>query len=619
MIFIGLVLGMLVAAGSQTIVSPAMPVIVADLGGLDHYSWIATAALLVSAVTVPVIGKVSDMYGRRPFYIAGLVIFMAGSALAGAATGFWWLVAARAVQGLGMGFIIPLAQTIIGDIVSARERGKYQGYIGAVFGLASVGGPLLGGWITDNFSWRWLFYVNLPVGIAALVFIVLYLHLPHTPRKHSVDSVGFVTLGLGIAATMLATSWGGTEYDWGSWQIIGLYAAGALLLVGFVVNENYAEEPVIPLGLWKDSVFTLSVIANAAISMCMFGAIFYMPVYAQGVLGVSVTNSGTILIPLTAAMILTSIVTGRLITRTGRYKPFIIAGPVVMGLGYYLLTRLGADSAVNDLRLAMIVVGLGLGQVMQTFTLIVQNAVGQENLGVATATAQFSRSGGATIGTTIFGAIMTGGLQTEVPKHLPQGAASSGAAQEFSGGGGGLGAVLDPSRLSQLPGPIVDGIREGFAASLHPVFVTGLPILGVALVAALFVKELPLKTVANVDADKGDLAEDTAAASAADASENEGSRGYRSADKTDRLIAGAALAGLSRRVETANGDSPELLKAAAGIVENDDGASERERAGRANREVIKPLYSALLSDYLLNAGPSQSGVRGKDPVEGESR
>ena len=215
-IFIGLMLGMLVAAVSQTIVSPAMPVIVAELGGIEHYSWIATAALLASAVIVPIVGKLSDIYGRRGFYIVGLLVFMLGSILAGVAQGFWWLVAARAVQGLGMGTIMPLAQAIIGDIISPRERGKYMGYMGGVFGIASIGGPLLGGWITDNFSWRWLFFVNLPIGIAALAFIIAYLHLPHTPRKHSLDYVGFVTLGLGLSSVLLATSWGGTQYPWDS-------------------------------------------------------------------------------------------------------------------------------------------------------------------------------------------------------------------------------------------------------------------------------------------------------------------------------------------------------------------------------------------------------------------
>src|ERR671927_1058192 len=213
-IFVGLALGMLVAAVSQTIVSPAMPVIVADLGGIEHYSWIATSALLMSAVTVPVVGKLSDMYGRRGFYIAGVVVFMLGSILAGAAQGFWWLVAARAVQGFGMGTIMHLSQTIIGDIISARERGRYMGYIGAVFGVASVAGPLAGGWITDNFSWRGVFYINLPFGVVALGFIVAYLHVPHVPRRHKLDYVGFFTLALGLVAVLLATTWGGTQYPW---------------------------------------------------------------------------------------------------------------------------------------------------------------------------------------------------------------------------------------------------------------------------------------------------------------------------------------------------------------------------------------------------------------------
>src|SRR5918997_1765046 len=343
-IFVGLMLGMLVAAVSQTIVSPAMPVIVSELGGIEHYSWIATSALLASAVTVPVVGKLSDIYGRRSFYIAGLVVFMLGSILAGAAQDFWWLVAARAVQGFGMGTIMPLSQTIIGDIISARERGRYMGYIGAVFGVASIAGPLVGGWITDNFSWRWLFYVNLPFGVAALTFIIANLHIPHFPSRHKLDYVGFVALPVALVAVLLATTWGGTTYPWDSWQIISLYATGTLVLIGFLVNEYYAAEPVLPLRLWKNSVFTLSNVSNMAIAMTMFGAIFFIPVYAQGVIGLNVTQSGAVLIPLTASMILVSIVVGRLITRTGRYKGFMLAGLLVMAGGYFLLTPRGDGS-----------------------------------------------------------------------------------------------------------------------------------------------------------------------------------------------------------------------------------------------------------------------------------
>jgi EmrB/QacA subfamily drug resistance transporter len=578
-IFVGLMLGMLVAAVSQTIVSPAMPVIVSELGGIEHYSWIATSALLVSAVTVPVIGKLSDVYGRRGFYIAGLVVFMLGSILAGAAQGFWWLVAARAVQGFGMGTIMPLSQTIIGDIISARERGRYMGYIGAVFGVASIAGPLAGGWITDNFSWRWLFYVNLPFGVAALAFILAYLHIPHVPRRHKLDYAGFVALPIALVAVLLATTWGGTTYPWGSWQIVSLYAAGVVVLIGFLVNEYYAAEPVLPLRLWKNSVFTLSNVSNMTIAMTMFGAIFFIPVYAQGVIGVNVTNSGAVLIPLTASMIVVSIVVGRLITRTGRYKGFMLAGLLVMAGGYFLLTRLEYGSTQTDLTLDMIVVGLGLGAVLQTYTLVVQNATSRGDLGVATSATQLSRSMGATVGTAVFGTIMTNGMRTEIPKHLPAQALRGPQAAELSDGSG-VGAVLDPNTLGQLPDAVATGIREGLAAAMHPVFVAGLPIIAIALVATLFIKELPLRSVA--------FAEMEAPAP-----------GGATANGTETLLrAGLAIAYLSRLVESRRWSSPELLRTASELVERNGEVSVRERALRANEEVLKPLSRDLLTSYL---------------------
>jgi EmrB/QacA subfamily drug resistance transporter len=580
-IFVGLMLGMLVAAVSQTIVSPAMPVIVSELGGIEHYSWIATSALLVSAVTVPVIGKLSDVYGRRGFYIAGLVVFMLGSILAGAAQGFWWLVAARAVQGFGMGTIMPLSQTIIGDIISARERGRYMGYIGAVFGVASIAGPLAGGWITDNFSWRWLFYVNLPFGVAALAFILAYLHIPHVPRRHKLDYAGFVALPIALVAVLLATTWGGTTYPWGSWQIVSLYAAGVVVLIGFLVNEYYAAEPVLPLRLWKNSVFTLSNVSNMTIAMTMFGAIFFIPVYAQGVIGVNVTNSGAVLIPLTASMIAVSIVVGRLITRTGRYKGFMLAGLLVMAGGYFLLTRLEYGSTQTDLTLDMIVVGLGLGAVLQTYTLVVQNATSRGDLGVATSATQLSRSMGATVGTAVFGTIMTNGMRTEIPKHLPAQALRGPQAAELSDGSG-VGAVLDPNTLGQLPDAVATGIREGLAAAMHPVFVAGLPIIAIALVATLFIKELPLRTVAFAEMEMEAPAP-----------------GGATVNGTETLLrAGLAIAYLSRLVESRRWSSPELLRTASELVERNGEVSVRERALRANEEVLKPLSRDLLTSYL---------------------
>src|ERR671938_1664524 len=585
-IFIGLMLGMLVAAVSQTIVSPAMPVIVAELGGIEHYSWIATSTLLVSAVSIPMVGKLSDIYGRRGFYIAGLVIFMLGSIFAGAAQGFWWLVAARAMQGLGMGTIMPLSQTIIGDIISPRERGKYMGYLGGVFGVASIAGPLAGGWITDNLSWRWLFFVNLPIGVAALLFIVAFFHLPHIPRRHSLDYVGFVTLGLGLSAVLLATSWGGTQYPWGSWQIISLYIAGAAILTGFVINEIYAREPVLPLRLWKNSIFTLSNISNMAIAMTMFGAIFFIPVYAQGVIGVNVTNSGAVLIPLTASMIIVSIGVGRLITRTGRYKGFMLAGLLVMMGGYFLLTRLHYGSTQTDLTLDMIVVGLGLGAVLQTYTLVVQNATSREDLGVATSTTQLSRSLGATLGTAVFGTIMTNGMRTEIPKHLPPHALQGPQAAKLSDGGG-VGAILDPNALGQLPDAVATGIREGLAAAMHPVFVAGLPMLAVALVATLFLKALPLRTVAFADIES-DAEGDATALGVAESN-----------GKEALLRSGLSVFYLSRLVESRRWITPDVLRAASELVEPNGEVSVRERALRADEEVLKPVTRSLLSTYLL--------------------
>jgi EmrB/QacA subfamily drug resistance transporter len=601
-IFVGLMLGMLVAAVSQTIVAPAMPVIVSELGGIEHYSWIATAALLVSAVTVPIIGKLSDIYGRRSFYIAGIVVFMLGSILAGAAQGFWWLVVARAVQGFGMGTIMPLSQTIIGDIISARERGRYMGYIGAVFGVTSIAGPLVGGWITDNFSWRWLFYVNVPFGVAALAFIVVYLHIPHAPRRHTLDYVGFAALPLALVAVLLATTWGGTTYPWDSWQIISLYAAGALVLIGFLVNEYYASEPVLPLRLWKNSVFTLSNVSNMAIAMTMFGAIFFIPVYAQGVIGVNVTNSGAVLIPLTASMIVVSIIVGRLITRTGRYKEFMLAGLLIMAGGYFLLTRLEYGSTQMDLTLDMIVVGLGLGAVLQTYTLVVQNATTREDLGVATSTTQLSRSLGATLGTALFGTIMTNGMKTEIPKHLPPQALQGPQAANLSEGSG-VGAVLDPNALGQLPDAVATGIREGLAAAMHPVFVAGLPVLAVALVATLFIRALPLRTVAFADMER-----DTPAPG--DAVANGG---------VSMLRSGLAVAYLSRLVK-GRWSSPSLLQATAELVEPNGEVSMRERALRANREVLEPLARGLLSSYLLQGRePKGEGAsRGREHVHVDS-
>jgi EmrB/QacA subfamily drug resistance transporter len=499
-VFAGLMLGMFVAATSQMIVAPAMPRIVAELGGMEHYSWVAIAAMLVSAVSVPVIGKLSDLYGRRRFYLAGLVVFMIGSVVSGSAQAFWMLILGRGIQGLGMGTLMPLSQTVIGDMIPARQRGKYQGLMGSVFGVSSVAGPITGGWITDSWGWRALFFVTVPIGLAALVLIARFLHLPFQRRDAKVDVAGIVTLAVGLVTTLLATSWGGTTYSWSSPQILGLYAVGALALVAFVFIERRVEEPVVPLRLFRSSVFTLSIVASFGIAMVMFGVMIYIPVFAQGVVGIDATNSGLVLMPLMVSMIVLGIVAGALVTRTGRYKEIMLLGVAVMGLGAWLLSRLDYTATQAELTEAMVVMGVGLGLAMQLFVLVVQNAVTPRDLGVATASTQFFRNVGSTVGIAVFGTIMTSGLGEAIASHLPRAAAA-----QLSAGGVSANSVLDPEKLQALPPVVASAVRQGLAEQLHTVFLLGVPIMVLVFVTTLFVKSLPLRETTHEDGKHHDI------------------------------------------------------------------------------------------------------------------
>ncbi|MEL4358262.1 MULTISPECIES: MDR family MFS transporter [unclassified Luteococcus] len=558
-IFIGLMLGMFVASITQTIVGPAMPRIVAELGGMDHYSWVATATMLVSAITTPIVGKLSDLYGRRTFYLGGLLVFMLGTLLAGLTQSFAFLILARAVQGLGTGTLMPLSQTIIGDIIPPRQRGKYQGLMGAVFGMSSVAGPLAGGFITDHWGWRWLFFASLPVGVAAFGAIFRFLHLPHERRDVSIDWAGMTTLAFALVCLLLPTSMGGTTWAWSSPQVIGLYVAGVVLTAAFILVERKATEPVIPLRLFRSSLFTLSNVAGFFISILMFGAIIYIPVYAQGVLGVSATNSGLILMPMNLALIGLSILGGLLVSRTGRYKEFMLGGVAIMGLGYWLLTRLHVGSSQGQLTLAMTVFGIGLGLCMQQYTLAVQNTVARRDLGVATAATQFFRNVGNTVGIAVFGTIMTTQMKTAIPKHLPPELAQK---MQASGTQVSSGDVLDPDALAAMPPVVANAIRAGLSDALHIVFVVGVPLTVLVFLISLFIKAVPLRdTVHTADQAGAELLDTMGNSSGGDPRVPLGRLGGRT--RSGERLLGLQLDLLARQAERE--DRPLLRQAIADL------------------------------------------------------
>lgn len=559
-IFIGLLLGMLVASISQTIVGPAMPRIVAELGGMDHYSWVATAAMLVSAISVPIVGKLSDLYGRRPFYLGGLAIFIAGSILAGSAQNFWWLVGARAIQGLGMGIIMPLSQTIVGDIIPPRQRGKYQGWMGVVFGVTSVAGPLAGGVITDSLGWRWLFFVAVPVGLVALFVIARFLDLPHEPRKAVIDTWGIVTMSLGVTAVLLAVSWGGTSYPWSSPVIIGLFVAGTLLLTAFVFVELRVAEPVVPLRLFRTSIFTFANLGAFGMSMVMFGSIIYVPIYAQGVLAVNASTSGLITLPLMLGLVLVGLLAGITITRTGRYKELMLVGAVLLGVGVLLLARLSATSSAWEVVGGVGLIGVGLGALSQQYTLVVQNAVARKDLGVATAALQFFRNVGATVGTAIFGTVLSSGLDDAIFRHLPPQLAAT-----MPHGTINAGSVLDSSVITSLPVEVISAVRAGLADQIALIFWVSVPITVFVFICTLLIKPMELRDTLNSPEDAGRELLDSMAQSSGDVAPVLSGTG--SGARTRERLLGIQLAIVAEGA--ARGDRPLLTRAVTELGSGD--------------------------------------------------
>jgi EmrB/QacA subfamily drug resistance transporter len=465
------------------IVGTAMPTIVGELGGLEHLSWVVTAYTLATAAATPLWGKLGDMYGRKGVFMTSIVLFLIGSALSGMAQDMGQLIGFRAVQGLGAGGLMVGVMAIIGDLIPPRERGKYQGMMAGVMALAMIGGPLVGGTITDNWGWRWSFYINLPLGVVALGLISVVLHLPAKRAQARIDYLGAALLTIGITAIVLVTTWGGTEYAWSSARIMELIGIGVAALVGFVFWQTKATEPVLPLHIFRSRNFTLMSIIGFITGFVMFGATLFLPLYQQSVQGASATNSGLLLLPMLGAMLVTSMVAGRITTNSGRYYVFPVLGSVLMVIGLYLLSTMDTGTSRFTSGVFMAVVGLGMGCLMQITMLVAQNSVEMKDMGVGSSSSTLFRTIGGSFGVSLFGAIFTHQVSATMTARSGQAGASatSGSAQ------------LDMASLAKLPPAVKDAYLHAVASGTHNVFLWGAAVSVVGFAASFFVKEIPLR------------------------------------------------------------------------------------------------------------------------------
>ncbi|MEE1826439.1 MDR family MFS transporter [Streptomyces sp. BE20] len=493
-IFAALVLAMFLAALDQTIVATALPTIAGDLGGVTHLAWVVTAYMLAATAATPLWGKLGDLYGRKLMFQSAITIFLLGSALSGLSANIGQLIGFRTLQGLGAGGLMALAMALIAELVPPRERGKWQGYAQSCFVLAGVVGPLVGGAFVDHLSWPWIFYINLPIGAVALVVVTSVLKLPVNRQKHQLDYLGSALLSAAIVSILLVSVWAGDQYAWGSVQVIGLLVLAVVLLIGFVLQEKRAAEPVVPLELFKDPVVLVATLGLFLTSISLFVATVYTPLFLQVANGDTATESGLLLVPMMLATVVSLTVSGKVVAATGRYKIFPIIGLLVMSLGLFLMSTLKADSSEVAAGGFLAVFGIGFGMVTQVLIVAVQNSVEMRQLGVATAAANFFRSLGGAMGVTVFGAILNSQLRDLLPKKVPA------EALERLGTDGVLTA---PAKVRALPEPVRDGVSDALAQSLHVVYLVGMVVSLIGAVVVLFLQERPMRAPMGAPGGKG--------------------------------------------------------------------------------------------------------------------